>query len=535
MKTIFPMDSSNNTLKISSTNFSEESNTSIPSLSSLSSLWGAIKNNLNYKLPKADYDTWIDPVQISSIKEGSYVNLLVPNMLFYQEFSDIYLDLINKEKVSLGYENITFRIEVPHNDLSSLHSHYDLELNNQIFQQTGSSIEREFSSKAETESHQRFNETFHTPTIENSPSKKISTASFGKSTASGSFSRALDKTPSYIDPAYTFDSFVRGPSNQFAVASCQNVAENPGVNYNPLFIYGHTGLGKTHLMHAVGNTVLEYRSDTVVTYVRSENFMNEMIYCIRHNKTWEFRQKYRNCDVLLVDDIQFISGKKATQEEFFHTFNSLYEAKKQIVITSDMFPQDIPDIEERLRNRFQWGLIADIQAPDIEHRMAILFNKAEKLGLQLQEDVAEYISTHAKRNVRELEGALHRIHAFATLHGRTIDLQLATETFQNVLGEPPKRLTIESIQKTVAEHFKIRISDLKSKKRQRALTLPRQIAMYLARTLTKSSFPEIGTNFGGKDHTTVMHAVKKITNDRNKDLDLKAHLESLERQLEQMY
>jgi chromosomal replication initiator protein len=327
---------------------------------------------------------------------------------------------------------------------------------------------------------------------------------------------------------------VKGDSNQFAVATCLSAAENPGKAYNPLFIYGSTGLGKTHLLHAVGNRVLANNPGAVVTYIPSERFMNEMIYCLRFSKMWDFRQKYRSCDVFLVDDIQFISGKKATQEEFFHTFNTLYSSKKQIVITSDLFPKDIPDIEDRLRNRFQWGLIADIQPPSIEHRIAILYSKAEKLGIRMRDDVAEYIAKHAKRNVRELEGALHRINAFAALQGESITMDLAVRTFRDVLGEPPKRLTIETVQKTVADHFKLRVADLKSKRRQRAFAHPRQIAMFLARKLTNASYPEIGEKFGGKDHTTVMHNVRKIEDTLDKDLDLKAHVEALERQLEQL-
>jgi chromosomal replication initiator protein len=311
------------------------------------------------------------------------------------------------------------------------------------------------------------------------------------------------------------------------------VADAPGLTYNPLFIYGSTGLGKTHLLHAVGSQVLKDNPNAVVCYISSERFMNEMIYCLRFNKMWDFRRKYRNCDVFLVDDIQFISGKERTQEEFFHTFNALYENKKQIVITSDKFPQDIADIEDRLRNRFQWGLIADIQPPDVEHRVAILMTKADQLGIDLDQDVAMYIANHAKRNVRELEGALRRIAAFASFQGKNLDLQLAAETFQNVLGEPPKRLTIENIQKTVAEHFKVRVVDLKSKKRQRAVSVPRQVAMYLSRVRTSASFPEIGSKFGGKDHTTVMHACKKVEETITKDLDLKTHVEALERKLEQ--
>ena len=260
--------------------------------------------------------------------------------------------------------------------------------------------------------------------------------------------------------------------------------------------------------------------------------MNEMIYCLRFNKMWNFRQKYRHCDVFLVDDIQFISGKKATQEEFFHTFNSLYEAKKQIVLTSDQYPQDIPDIEDRLRNRFRWGLIADIQPPDTEHRIAILFNKAEQLGLALRREVAEYIATHASHNVRELEGALHRIAAFSTLQGRPMDLDTTRDIFRNVFNEPQTEISVEVILKTVAEHFKLRPSDLKSKKRNRVFSVPRQIAMYLSRTVGNASFPEIGAKFGGKDHTTVIYACRKVEASRRDDLDLQANLETLEQLLE---
>ena len=325
---------------------------------------------------------------------------------------------------------------------------------------------------------------------------------------------------------------MRGPSNQFVLASCLNVSENPGLNYNPLFIYGHTGLGKTHLLNAVGNKVRKSRQDAVVTYISSERFMNEMIYCLRFNKMWDFRQKYRHCDVFLVDDIQFISGKKATQEEFFHTFNSLYEAKKQIVLTSDQYPQDIPDIEDRLRNRFRWGLIADIQPPDAEHRIAILFNKAEQLGISLRREVAEYIASHASRNVRELEGALHRIAAFSALHGRPMDIDTTRDIFRNVFDEPQTEISVDVILKTVAEHFKLRPNDLKSKKRSRVFSVPRQIAMYLSRTVGNASYPEIGAKFGGKDHTTVIYACRKIEANRNDDLDLQTNLETLERALE---
>jgi chromosomal replication initiator protein len=456
-------------------------------------------------LSQQEFYAWIDPLK-SEFASETEILVIVPNMVFYQGLMDNYLDKIEQAKTSLGIEPILIRFETSAPMIEKSVPHMN--------------VSETPSFKAEAQISQTKTE-----------QKEIVTQEYEKS-SSGPLRSLSSK--SNLNPNYIFENFVKGPSNQFAHASCSAVADAPGKTYNPLFIYGCTGLGKTHLLHAVGNHILRNQPDANVIYISSERFMNEMIYCLRFNKMWEFRQKYRHCDAFLVDDIQFISKKDHTQEEFFHTFNALYEARKQIVITSDMFPQDIPDIEDRLRNRFQWGLIADIQPPDTEHRMAILYSKAEKLGIQLADDVALYIANHAKRNVRELEGALHRITAFSALHGRQINLDLAMETFQNVLGDAPKRMTIETVQKAVADHYKIRISDLKSKKRQRALTLPRQVAMYLSRSLTNASFPELGERFGGKDHTTVMHAVRKIDKDRSRDLDLKAHIETLERQLEQL-
>ena len=473
--------------------------------------WGAIKQKLREVLDEEAYETWIGPLEAVAGSPGELV-VSLPNLVFYQGLQTEYLDRIEQAKAELGLASLAIRFEVAGSPASPGGfgdvSHFD----------DGAAAPGDGAD--DDEAAYRGGQV----TFSEGPSSPE---------AGGGFSRSLSNE-GHLNPTYTFDSFVKGDSNQFAVATCLSAAENPGKAYNPLFIYGSTGLGKTHLLHAVGNLVLRNNPHAVVTYIASERFMNEMIYCLRFAKMWDFRQKYRNCDVFLVDDIQFISGKKATQEEFFHTFNTLYAAKKQIVITSDLFPKDIPDIEDRLRNRFQWGLIADIQPPSIEHRIAILYSKAEKLGIRLRDDVAEYIAKHAKRNVRELEGALHRINAFAALQGESITMDLAVRTFRDVLGEPPKRITIEIVQKVVADHFKLRVSDLKSKRRQRAFAHPRQIAMYLARKLTNSSFPDIGEKFGGKDHTTVMHNVRKIEDTIDKDLDLKAHVEALERQLEQL-
>ena len=483
--------------------------------------WQQIKNRLQAILSAAEFSTWIEPLEAKPIG-AKQLMVPLPNLVFYQGIHNDYLDKIDACKSQLGIEDVEIKFEL---------DSFNYEQNREHLRDShlGANIESRHTEKYEEQSS-----TFDD--AESSFSNRSSSISLidaeAEAAAGKNPSRNISTDPS-LNPYYHFNSFVTGESNQFAVATCLSVAENPGKAYNPLFIYGSSGLGKTHLLHAVGNKVLQQNPKATVTYVTSEAFMNEMISCIRWNKMWVFRQKYRHCDLLLVDDIHFISGRKQTQEEFFHTFNSLYAAKKQIVITSDMFPQDIPDIEDRLRNRFQWGLIADIQPPSIEHRVAILQNKAAQRGTTIPDDVAEYIAKHAKKNVRELEGALGRIHAFAGLQGEPISMELAIRTFKDVLGEPPKRMTVEHVLKTVADHFKLKPADLKSKRRQRAFSHPRQIAMYLARKITQASYPEIGEKFGGKDHTTVMHNVKKIEQTILKDLDLKAHVDALERQLDQ--
>lgn len=318
-----------------------------------------------------------------------------------------------------------------------------------------------------------------------------------------------------FDPAlnskYTFDGFVVGACNQFAHAASLAVAEAPGKTYNPLYLYGGVGLGKTHLMHACGHAIKQRNPDLRVSYLSSERFMNELINSIRYDKTQAFREKYRSVDVLLIDDIQFMAGKERTQEEFFHTFNTLYEQQKQIVISSDCPPREIPTLEERLHSRFEWGLIADLEPPDLETKVAILKRKAENIGFVIPDDVALFIASRVKNNVRELEGSLIRLVAISSLRGRPISTELARDAIKNIASEEdPGVITIEQIQRAVAAAYKLTVEQLVSKNNSRQFAFPRQIAMYLCKRLTKHSYPEIGRAFGGKHHTTVIHSFGKI-------------------------
>jgi chromosomal replication initiator protein len=455
--------------------------------------WELIKQAIKAQLPNQEYTTWVAPLECTNVA-GNQLFIKAPNILFYQRIHDAYLPLIEKIKAELGLDQYFIQFDT-------------------------------MNPPDETEDDDRACELAANPNGDESEHVRQSTVSSHQTQMDG-----------HLNPLYTFENFVKGASNQFALSTCQAVAGQPGRSYNPLFLCGSSGLGKTHLLHAVGNEVVKRNPSAKVVYITSERFMNEMIYCIRFGKTMEFRQKYRNCDVLLIDDVQFISGgKKTTQEEFFHTFNSLYGAKKQIVMTSDVLPQSIPDIEDRLRNRFQWGLIADIQPPDVEHRIAILIKKADALGIKLDHEVAEYIARHKKKDIRELEGAVLRLRAFSEFDDVPITLTLAQTIFQDFfVAEAPKKLSVEDIQKTVADHFKIKIADLKSKKKHAAIAHPRQIAMFLARKLTPASLPELGQKFGGKDHTTVLHNVKKIEAAIVSNLDLRAVVDSLQRNLEHL-
>jgi chromosomal replication initiator protein len=320
-----------------------------------------------------------------------------------------------------------------------------------------------------------------------------------------------------LSPRYSFDTFIVGASNQFAHAACRAVAEAPSRSYNPLFLYGGVGLGKTHLMHAIGHYILMHSPALKLTYISAERFMNEVINAIRYDRILEFRERYRSVDILLVDDIQFIVGKERTQTEFFHTFNALHDAQKQIVLSSDCPPHQISELEERLRSRFEWGLIADLQPPDLETKIAILKRKADAEGVFLPDDVSLFIAGRIKSNIRELEGSLIRLLAYASLTGRELSMPLAQEVLRDVLRQEERAVTIDRIQKFVAEFYQLKLVELKSRNNSKSVAKPRQVAMYLCKSLTNASLPEIGKSFGGKHHSTVIHSIRKVEELRQRD------------------
>jgi chromosomal replication initiator protein len=356
-------------------------------------------------------------------------------------------------------------------------------------------------------------------------------AALSSAPAPGSQARFDWDGTAQLNARYTFDAFVIGSGNQFAHAACQAVAQRPSKAYNPLFLYGGVGMGKTHLMQAIGHEIKRLMPQAAICYVSSEKFTNEMINSLRYDKMSSFRDKFRNVDVLLVDDIQFLAQKERTQEEFFHTFNALHESMKQIVIASDRPPKELAEIEDRLRSRFEWGLIADIQPPDLETKVAILQKKAEQERITLPTDVALFIASNIRSNVRELEGALIRLVAHSSLTNTEITLPYSQQVLKNFIDSQARKVTIESIQKAVAEQFGLRLLEIKAKNNSRAIVYPRQIAMYLAKHLTEASLPEIGRQFGGKHHTTVLHSVEKIEEVRKADKDLNRMLNKLTEQL----
>jgi chromosomal replication initiator protein len=444
-------------------------------------IWSEARELISKEVSRQNFDTWIRPVKLQSI-DGTGVTLSVPNRFFKEWLHEHYFELLTRVlKEVLERDEIALSFQISKGGQAAGHGLEELPPPPALPAAQGPVAEPQ----------------------------KIKAKNNG------------------FNPKYTFCSFVVGKSNEFAHAAAKAVAENPARAYNPLFVYGGVGLGKTHLLQAICAYIKEHSPKTRITFLTSEEFTNELISSIHYNRMTEFRNKYRNTDLLVIDDIQFIAGKERTQEEFFHTFNTLHEYGKQIVMSSDRFPKEMPDMEERLRSRFEWGLIADIQPPDMETKAAIVAKKAEQEGITVPEDVAMFLANNIKSNVRELEGSLIRLGAYASLTGRQITLELARTVLRDVITEKEKVIGLDEIIKLVADHFQIKISEIKSKKRTRNLVHPRQVAMYLCRTVAGSSLPEVGKAFGGKDHTTVLHACRQVDGKRSSDIKFDAEVESL--------
>jgi chromosomal replication initiator protein len=456
-------------------------------------VWNDILLAVEKRLNRQSFETWIRPIHFEGFDESAHVLYLrAPNHVVKDWVSSNYSDVLDASlsEVNLTEYELNWTVEEESQN-SNLISVNDDDLG--AVELKGAGMPN--SSK-------------------NSSSSLFSLLEAAESdglTPGATTFVDIEPLENSLNPKCSFQTFVVGSCNQFAHAASLAVAEAPGKTYNPLYIYGGVGLGKTHLMHAVGHAIKERNRYLRLSYISAERFMNELINAIRYDKTQTFREKYRSIDVLLMDDIQFMAGKERTQEEFFHTFNALYDGQKQIVITSDCPPREIPTLEERLHSRFEWGLIADIEPPDLETKVAILKRKADLDGVTLPDDVAFFIASKVKSNIRELEGSLVRLIAISSLRGLPISKMLAQDAIRNIAEDDrPVGITIEQIQRAVSGHYKLRVDDLKSKNNSRQIAVPRQVAMYLCKRLTKHSFPEIGREFGGKHHTTVIHSVDKI-------------------------
>lgn len=467
-------------------------------------IWSDILQAVEKRLNKQSFETWFRPIQFEGRNDSEHVlHLRAPNQVVRDWVSSNYSEVLDAslEELNLAKYQVDWAIGEEH----SLHEKVLAE-----------SEEDESENYSLSES---LGEKSNKGKASNLFSLLEAAESDGLMTGATTFVD-IEPLEFSLNPKYSFQTFVVGSCNQFAHAASLAVSEAPGKTYNPLYIYGGVGLGKTHLMHAIGHSIKSRNRYLRLSYISAEKFMNELINAIRYDKAQTFREKYRSIDILLMDDIQFMAGKERTQEEFFHTFNALYDGQKQIVITSDCPPREIPTLEERLHSRFEWGLIADMEPPDLETKIAILKRKADLDGVALSDEVAFFIASKVKSNIRELEGSLVRLVAIASLRGLPITKILAQDAIRNIAEEDQRQgITIDHIQRAVALHYRLRIDELKSKSNTRQIAVPRQIAMYLCKKLTKHSFPEIGREFGGKHHTTVIHSVEKIealiTNDQN--------------------
>jgi len=448
-------------------------------LENIGDLWSRVLSEIEKKISKPSFETWLKSTKAFSLKNDT-LTIIAPNEFARDWLESKYSSLIMDTVLEITGAELEIKFILPQNHIE------EIEMN--------------------------------IPAVK----EKVK------------YDEPVEFGQSMLNPKYTFDTFVIGSGNRFAHAASLAVAEAPAKAYNPLFIYGGVGLGKTHLMHAIGHYVLEHNPNAKVVYLSSEKFTNEFINSIRDNKAIEFRNKYRNVDVLLIDDIQFLAGKEQTQEEFFHTFNTLHEESKQIVISSDRPPKEIPTLEDRLRSRFEWGLITDITPPDLETRIAILRKKAKAEGLDIPNEVMLYIANQIDTNIRELEGALIRVVAYSSLINKDINASVAAEALKNLItSSKPKTLSIHDIQRTVGEFFNIKLEDFKAKKRTKSVAFPRQVAMYLSRELTDHSLPKIGEEFGGRDHTTVIHAHEKISKLVETDSQLQSQIKEINEKLNQ--
>jgi len=450
-------------------------------------VWSNILQSVEKRLNKHIFDAWFRPIQFDGFDEQERVLHLRASQVNKDWVSTYYSEVIAQTLKELNLPNYQVNWEVENSemteeDFAEDEAEFFFEKQNKVVKPTNNNYGFIEKSKPEVVPRNVSTNFVDIEPIENS-----------------------------LNPKYTFQTFVVGSCNQFAHAAALAVAESPGKTYNPMYIYGGVGLGKTHLMHAAGHAIKERNRHLRVAYMSAEKFMNELINAIRYDKTQTFREKYRSIDVLLMDDVQFMAGKERTQEEFFHTFNALHNDQKQIVITSDCPPREIPTLEERLHSRFEWGLIADIEPPDLETKVAILKRKADLDGVGLPDDIAFFIASKVKSNIRELEGSLVRLIAISSLRGLPISKMLAQDAMRNITDdEQTEGLTMDRIARTVALQFKLSLEELKSKNNSRQIAVPRQVAMYLCKRLTKHSFPEVGREFGGKHHTTVIHSVDKI-------------------------
>ncbi|WP_226654108.1 chromosomal replication initiator protein DnaA [Pseudalkalibacillus hwajinpoensis] len=447
-------------------------------MDNITDLWQQALSEIEKKLSKPSFETWLKSTSANRM-EGDTIIITAPNEFARDWLESRYSSLITETLLELTGSELQAKFIIPQN-------------------QSDADLDLEQAMKKKPKAN---------PAHEEHPQ-------------------------SVLNSKYTFDTFVIGSGNRFAHAASLAVAEAPAKAYNPLFIYGGVGLGKTHLMHAIGHYVIEHNPNAKVVYLSSEKFTNEFINSIRDNKTVNFRNKYRNVDVLLIDDIQFLAGKEQTQEEFFHTFNALHEESKQIVISSDRPPKEIPTLEDRLRSRFEWGLITDITPPDLETRIAILRKKAKAEGLDIPNEVMLYIANQIDTNIRELEGALIRVVAYSSLINQDMNADLAAEALKNIIpSSKPRVITIHDIQTVIGDHFSVKLEDFAAKKRTKSVAFPRQIAMYLSRELTDFSLPKIGEEFGGRDHTTVIHAHEKISKLVDSDQAFQKKLQDIVEQL----